>query len=316
MPNVFTDTTSATWDRLVETAFDRAVEYALRDVPAFSDVADKRPERQAMPGDVVTFTLHNDLALATTPLSETVDPDAVGMPVPTRVSVTINEYGNTSLHSLALRNLAFTEPEMEIAMLIARNMIDSIDKVLRVALDSGTNVLSLEGGQFKTSGNQVNNITTSDVFDADCAATAVTLLRRRKVVPRDGDLMVAVVHPDVAYDIMRESPGNSWVNPHQYVDTANIYRGEIGTYLGAKYIQTTRGQTAANSGSINYYTSYYLAKQALAIAEVVDPHVVVGPQTDKLRRFFPLGWHAQFGTTIYRNEALQLVKTSSTVQGL
>lgn len=316
MPNVFTDTTSATWEKVVETAFDRAVEYDLRDTPAFSDLADKRPERQAMPGDVVTLTLHNDLALATTPLSETVDPDAVGMPVPDRVSITINEYGNTSLHSLALRNLAFTEPEMEIATLIARNMIDSMDKVVRVVLDAGTNVLSLEGGTFKTSGNAVNSITTSDVFDADTAATAVTLLRRRKAVPRVGDLYAAVVHPDVAYDIMREAPGNSWVNPHQYVDTANIYRGEIGTYLGAKYIQTTRGLTAANSTPINYYVSYYLGKQALAEAQVVDSHVVIGPQTDKLRRFWPIGWHHQGGWAIYRQEALQIVKTSSTVQGL
>src|SRR5882762_4241891 len=108
MANVYTDTNALRWDLLTETAYDREVEYALRDAPQFRDIIDKRPAKQAMPGDVVTLTLHVDLALATTPLTETVDPDAVGASPPIRVSVTLNEYGNATLQTLKLRELAFT----------------------------------------------------------------------------------------------------------------------------------------------------------------------------------------------------------------
>lgn len=316
MVNVFTDTTGATWDLIVETAFDRMVEYGLRDVPQFFDVADKHPANQAMPGEVIVLTKHVDLPVATTPLSETVDPDAVGMVPPLRVSLTMAEYGNTSLHTLRLRELSFTNPPMEIAMLIGRNMVDSIDTVVRNVLDTGTNLMTLEGGILKTSGTAVNSITVNDVLDANTAATAVTLLRRRKAVPRNGELYVGIIHPDVAYDLMREAGSNTWVSPHQYVDTAEIYRGEVGTFMGAKYIVTTRGTIAANATPINVYTSYYLGQQALAQAESIAPHVVVGPQIDKLKRFYPLGWHALEAWAIYRQEALQLVKTSSTVQAL
>lgn len=316
MVNVYTDTTGGTWDLIVETAFDRMVEYALRDVPMFRDVVDKHPQKQAMPGDVVVLTKHVDLALATSTLAETVDPDAIGATPPLRVSITLNEYGNTTLQTLRLRELSFTDPPMELAALIGRNMVDSIDRVVRNVLDTGTSLLTKEAGTLKTTGNAVNSIVATDKMTADVAATAVTLLRRRKVVPKSGDMYVAIIHPDVAYDVMREAAGNTWVNPHQYVDTGNIYRGEIGSFMGAKYIQTTRGTIAANTVPVNVYTTYYLGQQALAEAGAVEPHVVVGPQIDKLKRFYPLGWHALLGWAIYRQEALQLVKTSSTLQAL
>jgi N4-gp56 family major capsid protein len=314
--NVFTDTTGATWDLLVETAFDRMVEYALRDTPLFRDVVDKEPAEQAMPGDVVQLTKHNDMPLAITPLSETVDPDAVGMVPPTRVPITLNEYGNTSLQTLRLRELSFTRPPIEVAILIGRNMADSIDRVVRNVLDTGTNLLTKEAGTLKTTANNVNLIAASDKVNGDVIATAVTLLRRRKAVPRSGENYVSVVHPDIAYDVMRDATGNTWANPHQYQDTENIYRGEIGTFLGAKFIQTTRGTVAANTVPVNVYTTYFLGAQALAEASAVEPHVVIGPQVDKLKRFFPVGWHALLGWAIYRQEALQVVKTSSTVQAL
>ena len=59
----FTDTSSMAG--LVKTAYDRYVEFALRDTPMIRAVADKRPVQQAMPGSSVVFSLYNDLAAAT-----------------------------------------------------------------------------------------------------------------------------------------------------------------------------------------------------------------------------------------------------------
>jgi hypothetical protein len=46
------------------------------------------------------------------------------------------------------------------------------------------------------------------------------------------------------------------------------------------------------------------------------PHTVVGPVTDKLKRFQPVGWYALLGAAIYRQNSLQLVRTSATLNGL
>ena len=72
------DTTSL--GGLVKTAYDRYVEFALRSQPMIRAVADKRPVQQAMPGSSVVFSLYNDLAPATSSLSESSDVDAVALP--------------------------------------------------------------------------------------------------------------------------------------------------------------------------------------------------------------------------------------------
>jgi N4-gp56 family major capsid protein len=85
---------------LVTQAYDKLVEFALRSVPSFRSVADKKPAQQSHAGSSVLFQLYNDLAVATTALTETVDPDAVAIPATSTVAVTLNEYGN-SIISLA-----------------------------------------------------------------------------------------------------------------------------------------------------------------------------------------------------------------------
>jgi hypothetical protein len=49
---------------------------------------------------------------------------------------------------------------------------------------------------------------------------------------------------------------------------------------------------------------------------VRDAHVVVGPQVDRLRRFFPLGWYMHAGWSIFRQEAIQIAKTASSIGAL
>ncbi len=68
---------------LVTQAYDRLVEFALRSTPSFRAVADKKPVSQTHAGSSVLFQLYSDLAVATTALTETVDPDAVAVPATT-----------------------------------------------------------------------------------------------------------------------------------------------------------------------------------------------------------------------------------------
>ena len=54
-------------------------------------------------------------------------------------------------------------------------------------------------------------------------------------------------------------------------------------------------------------------KQALAEAVSEEPHVVIGPVTDKLMRFRPIGWYGVLGFEVYRNEALIRIESTSSI---
>ena len=70
---------------LVQKAYDRLLEFALRAQPLIRDVADKRPAKQAIPGSTVVLQRYVDLSAATTALTETADPDAVAKTAAARI---------------------------------------------------------------------------------------------------------------------------------------------------------------------------------------------------------------------------------------
>lgn len=321
MANLFAAGASgASWDNLTETAFNRAADFALRDLPVWANVVDTKPNAQAMPGDIVTFTIHKDLAAqATTPLTETVDPDSVAPQAPTRVSVTLNEYGNATLETLRLKETAFIPPDPALATIVGRNMIDTHDTLIRTVADGSSNTIGLNNGVIltATSGTafSVAAVKSTDTFNRTLAAATVTKLRGDKVTPAAGENYLAICHPNVLHDLMAENSATAWVAPHTYgTDTGAVYNGVVGTFMGAQYMSTTRCKSATDGlSSAVVYRSYFLGQQAIAEAVAVDPHIVVGPQVDKLKRFFPLGWYSLIGWALYRPEALRLVHSSTSV---
>lgn len=320
MANAFTGGASgAAWDLLTETAYDRSVEYYLRDQPQWNQLVDKHPVDQAMPGDVVTLSIHNPFAsLATTPLTETVDPDAVAAPAPTRVQVSLQEYGNAALYTLRLKELAFTRPTEELTELIGRNMYDSVDSIVKSVADAGTNVLWVNSAALATSTGADSSVISTDVMTRKPAVAAVKLLQRAKVMPKQSNKYVAVIHPDVSLDLQAENSATAWIGPHVYgTDTEPVYSGAVGDYMGARFVETTRctiTKTGQSSGAV--YSTYFFGKQALVSCEVEPAHTVIGPQVDKLKRFFPIGWYSLAGWSIYRPQALVTVRTSSSIATL
>jgi N4-gp56 family major capsid protein len=317
MVDVFTDG-GTVYANLLAAGYDKFLEYQLRSQPIFRQFVGKHPVDVTNPGPTVTLSLIQEFAsLATTPLSETVDISAVAPPAPVRVTVTLNEYGNGDLATLRLRDLAFTAPEPAIANILGKNMVDTMDKLVQNTFDGATNIIGLNGGTVKTNNSAFAeaSVAATDVMSSTVARDSVALLRRRNTQGWDSaDQFVALIHPDVAVDIMNDT---GWLNPHNYQDTMNIYRAEVGSYLGARYIQTPRATKVGDGvGSINVYRTYYLAQQGVVEAVVPDAHVVVGPQTDKLRRFFPIGWYAHAGWAIFRQEAIQVARTASSIATL
>jgi len=63
------------------------------------------------------------------------------------------------------------------------------------------------------------------------------------------------------------------------------------------------------------YRTIIAGKQALAEAVAQEPNVVIGPVTDKLLRFRPIGWYGVLGFSRYREAALYRIETGSSIAG-
>lgn len=312
----FTSTDAASLGTsLVQTAYDRLVEFDLRSMPLFDSFVTKRPARQAMPGESVVLQIHNDLAPATTPLTERVDPDATPVPSTDSVTVTLEEYGNPTITTRRLQLFALSDVDPEIANIVAYNMADSCDLIAQTALRQGTNVFREAGGSLTINTGTAANVTATDTAQSRDFRTAVAKLRGASAVPVRGSYYGAVVHPDVSMDLRAETGAAGWRTPNEYgVSQDRIWAGEIGMYEGAFFIENPRCHVATDGAtSASVYRSYVMGRQAFAKATAEQEHVVIGPITDKLMRFRPLGWYGVFGYAIYRQKALVRVETSASI---
>lgn len=317
MADVYTDG-GTVYANLLATGYDKYLEYALRSRPIFRQTVDKHPVDLTNPGPTVTLTIMQEFAsLATTPLTETSDVAAVAPQSPTRVTVTVNEYGNADIPTKRLKSLAFTAPDPAIADAVGKNMVDTLDKLAQTVLDAATHIIGPNGGVVKTDANSFAeaSVASTDVFSSAVARDAVALLRRRNAPGKDAmDQYLTIIHPDVAVDVKSDS---GWLAPHNYVDPQNIYNAEIGSYLGSRYIESPRCTVVADgAASAKVYRTYFLGAQALVEAQVEREHIVIGPQVDKLRRFFPIGWYYHGGFAIFRQECIQVARTSSSISAL
>jgi len=387
MANAYTNTGSSSLGGtvgsagLVQKAYDRLIEFALRAQPLIRNVADKTPARQSIPGSSVVLQRYVDLTQQTATLTETVDPDAVALATPTYTTITLAEYGNAVLVTRALELFSLADVDPAVANIIAFNLADSIDTVAQNVLRTGANVLR------PGSNSATNTIASSDTFTSALARKTVAKLRTNKAIPRKGSLYWAGIHPEVAHDLRAETGVGSWRQPHEYQSNDEIWAGEIGTYEGAFYVESPRlysdyvgaakstssttttaaaasgaytisvtstsgilvsdlvaatglttganvvsigsgtvtldqpvlsagvtsGATITFTHETKVFNTYFAGQQALAEAVAEEPHVVIGPVVDKLMRHRPLGWYGVLGFSVYRDEALYRVETSSSI---
>jgi N4-gp56 family major capsid protein len=240
MANAYTTTGSASLGGtvggagLVQKAYDRLIEFALRAQPLIRSVSDKTPARQSIPGSSVVLQRYVDLTKVTSTLTETTDPDAVALATPTYTTITLAEYGNAVLVTRALELFSLADVDPAVANIIAFNMADSIDDVAQTVLRGGDNVL--RGG----TATSTATLSSSDTFTSALARKTTAKLRANKAIPRKGSLYWAGIHPEVSHDLRAETGVGSWRQPHEYQSNDAIWAGEIGTYEGAFYVESPR----------------------------------------------------------------------------
>lgn len=310
--SVMTTTASVAYD---QAAYDRMAYFSLRPELYFDPVADVQPTRQAMPGSSVIFTIQADLSAVSTTINESVDVDAVALST-SQVTVTLAEYGSAVITSGKLRGTSFVEIDPIVANVIGFNAGISIDSVVKDVVFAGSNV------RYAGNATSRNTVVPTDTLAGANVRRALADLRGANVATIGG-MYVAFIHPDVSYDLRGSTAAANWRDPHIYSQPAEIWNGEVGSFEGFRFIETPRAAVFADAGSsttlTDVYATLFLGRQGLAKAfSMTDgngpyPQVILGPITDKLRRFVPMGWYWLGGYSRFREASLRRVESASSI---
>ena len=210
-----------------------------------SQFADKYPIPKNG-GKTIEFRKYSPLAKATTPITEGVTPNGNKLNV-TAITATIAQYGDWIQLSDLLDLTAIDNNVLQATKLLGSQAGRTLDTVSREVLAGGTNVMYApkvaEGGA-ETAVTSRAGLDATAKINVDLiykAARALKSMNANKI----GDSFVAIVHPDVSYDLMR---CDEWIDVHKYATPDNIYQGEIGKLGGVRFVESTEAKIWKGDG--------------------------------------------------------------------
>ena len=294
-------------------AYEALAYFQLRPELHYTNMFTVKPTRQTHRGATVSFDTYSELAAATSPLTETSDVTAVAMG-DSMTTVTLLEYGNAVQTSAKLRGTSFLEIDADAANLVGYNAGLSIDTVARDVLEAGTNV------HYAGAATSTATVAAGHILDAGDVRTVVAKLRGNNARGWFGMNYAGVMHPDVSYDLRSETGTDAFADAAAYSDANRVWNGTIGSFGGVTWMESSR-PSIIEDGGVTTTDAYYtlIAGQecgAMAYSRNVSgpmPRIVIGPQTDALRRFNTVGWYQLAGWGRFREAALYRIESSSSI---
>ena len=213
-------------------------------------------------GKTIEFRKFAPLAKATTPLTEGVTPDGKSLSVST-ITATVNQYGDFVTQTDVLELTSLDNTILEATKLLGRQAGVTLDTVVRDVLNSGTNVtycpkIGAEGAETEVKSR--GDLDATSQLTVKTIQMVVAKLRGQNA-PTIGGKYVAIIHPYVAYDLMRDK---EWIDAHKYTNPTNLYEGEIGEIAGVRFVQTTEAKVF--EGGV--FSTIFLGEGAYGVTEI------------------------------------------------
>lgn len=241
-------------------------------------------------GKTIEFRKYSPFAKALTPITEGVTPDGNKLNTST-ITAEIAQYGDYVELSDVLLLTAIDNNLVEATKLLGNQAGETLDTITREVLVGGTNVQFAGGVSARNALSADNKLTVDDCFKA---ARFLKTQKAKKI----GGYYVAIIHPDVAYDLMRS---DDWVNAVQYAGSSQLFEGEIGRVAGIRFVETTEAKIFAGAGASgkDVYATMVLGADAYGVTEVEGgglQHIVkqLGSSgtADPLNQRATVGWKA------------------------
>lgn len=245
-------------------------------------------------GKTIEFRKYNPLPKQLTPLTEGVTPNGQKLEMSTQTA-TVAQYGGYVELSDIL-DLTHIDPiVVQATEQIASQAGRTLDTITREVMAGGTNVMYAPNGE--TAVTSRNAITNACKVTPQVIRKAVMILKRQNAPKIDGSY-VAIIHPDVAYDLMSDP---EWIDIHKYEASVNIFNGEIGKLAGVRFIENTEAKIFSKAGAsnANVYATIVLGAHAYATTDIAGGglrHIVKqlgsAGTADPLDQRSTVGWKA------------------------
>ena len=260
-------------------------------------------------GKTIEFRKYNPLPEMTTPLTEGVTPAGQAMSV-TNITATVNQYGGYVALSDMLILTAIDNNLVQATKLIASQAGRTLDTLTRDIINAGTVV------QFPSGTASRSAISASTVLTVDAIKRAVRTLEAQDA-PKINGAYVGIIHPNVKYDLLKDP---LWQHPHEYVDTENVYKNEIGMLYGVRFVEASRAKvfTGAGASSADVYSTLIIADDAYGVTDVTGgglEHIVKqlgdGGTSDPLNQRATVGWKATHTAEILVQQYLVRIESGA-----
>lgn len=220
-------------------------------------------------GKTIEFRQFSPLKKALTPITEGVTPSGNSLTV-TAKTATVSQYGDFITQSDVLELTSLDNTILEATKLLGRQAGLTLDTVVRNVLQSGTNVTYCS--KISTTGVETA-VTSRANLDATAQLTVDTVMQvvaklRAQNAPTINGKYVAIIHPYVAYDLMRDP---EWTDAHKYTTSENLYEGEIGEIAGVRFVETSEAKIYSGDGcpsGLAVFATLFIADGAYGVTEV------------------------------------------------
>ena len=239
-------------------------------------------------GKTIEFRRFVPFSKATAPLSEGITPDGGALSV-TNLTARVEQYGYYVTLSDMLMLTAIDNTLVETTKLLGAQAGSTLDTITREVLNGGTSVMYSGGKEAREALSEGDKLTVDDIY------RAARFLKTQNA-PKINGSYVAIIHPDVAYDLMRNE---EWIDVHKYNSTTEIFEGEIGKIAGVRFVETTEAKIFAGEGSAerDVYSTLVLGANAYGVTEITGgglQHIVKqmgsGGTADPLNQRATAGW--------------------------
>lgn len=262
-------------------------------------------------GSTVSIRRFENLAVATTAITEGVVPDGQDLVVVKR-QATVAQYGNYVKTTEFLQLVGLDDTVLELSQLLGENAGQSIDIIVRDVVLAGTNVFYANGVASRVL--VATNITYNDIL----RLARTMKVNQVKKISIDGGKMgyVMAVDPYVAYDVKQLTEYKEY---SKYQNSEDLRMGIIAILGGMMFVEVDNGKVATGEGAggEDVHLSCVLGKDAYMVPDIdgkSKPEIIVkapgsAGTNDPLNQISSVGWKATF--TTLRVEELAILRYES-----
>lgn len=272
--------TTTVWDDSVKTRYGMDFDIAVSHKKVHGQFARRRKAMGAQRGSAIEWPIYELMAPATSTLDQSNDVTPQTS-TDNAVNIPVYEYGNARRHPVMLKATAYTDTHKAAAELIAQNVVDSTELVIRTALLQGTRVFRPLNTTRVLLGTATagHDLSTSNLnqLAAHCRALGV---------PGWGsdNQYAALLHPALAAALLDDS---AWLALAEYSEGAtkagNIFAGEIGQIAGFRFTVSNHakvywGGALPQASAVSTTLNGAVAAGATSIILASGSNVVAGSQ--------------------------------------